>query len=42
MSLSFWAITVVTGLIGGILSAAQGAHGALRAGAAAESAKNAK
>ncbi len=42
MSLSFWAITVVTGLIGGVLSAMQGAHGALRAGAAAESAKNAK
>lgn len=42
MSLSFWAITVVTGLIGGVLSAAQGAQGALRADAAAESAKNAK
>lgn len=31
MSLAFWAITVATGLIGGALSAVQGARGVLRA-----------
>ena len=30
MSLAFWGITVVAGLIGGVLYAMQGAHGALR------------
>jgi len=42
MSLSFWAITVATGLIGGVLSAMQGARGAINAGAAAPVSKEGK
>jgi glycosyltransferase 2 family protein len=42
MSLAFWAITVSTGLIGGVLYAAQGARGALLWSPTAKNAKNAK